>query len=91
MYLLVANSMTDSFADTQNFCHSHNVCALKLRTIMCHHHCPPELAAYVAMMPCCYVAGIRGLCLYIIHVMKIVNFVARKLYQRHLMIRAPLV
>ena len=29
---------------------------------MCHHHRPIELAIHIAMMACCYVDGIHGLC-----------------------------
>ena len=37
-------------------------------TIMCHHHRPTELAVHIAMMACCCVDGIHGLCPYIIQV-----------------------
>ena len=39
-------------------------------TIMCHHHRPTELAIHmhIAMMACCCVDGIHGLCPYIIQV-----------------------
>ena len=39
-------------SDTQNFCHSHNVCALKI--LQCAIITATELATHVAMLLCCW-------------------------------------